>query len=86
MIDVPVGSEVDRLERDLLAVGIVAVVLSLCAGKVEEKIVERTVLLNDEDDVGDRRDGGARAQLAGLRNRRTAARAARRYSERGKKR
>ena len=60
MIDVPVGSEVDRGERDLLAVSIVAVVLSLCAGKVEEKIVERTVLLNDEDDVRDRRDGGAK--------------------------
>src|SRR6516165_6358598 len=51
MIEIPRLREILRLENNLIAVRVIAVVLSLGSGIAHEEVVERAVLLNDEDDV-----------------------------------
>jgi len=61
VIDVPSGREIDWFEGDLLAIRVVALVSRRGAGKVQKKIIEAAVFLNDEDDVGDGTHRGAKA-------------------------
>src|SRR5262249_47034820 len=53
VLDVPPSFESDRRERYLLAGTRIAVRARRCARKPVEEIVERAVLLNDDDDVLD---------------------------------
>ena len=57
----PKPFETRRAQRDLMAVRVVAVFLCRRAGIAHEEVVERAVLLNDEDDVLDGAFAGCRA-------------------------